>query len=116
VFCTTLECVCISKIKLWRRILISGENSVQIFESEWINVVIRESAVLFVLHVLSFSCSERTVVRIGDQLSNKKKKGSRRTIKRTWRKKLKKGGDKIGERERTEDKKTNNIFFIMSSP
>jgi len=55
-------------------------------------------------------------VRIGDQLSNKKKKGSRRTIKRTWRKKLKKGGDKIGERERTEDKKTNNIFFIMSSP
>lgn len=61
----------------------------QIFESEWIPVAIHESAVLFVLHVLSFSCSERTVLRIGDQVSykKKKKKGSRRTIKRTWRKK-----------------------------
>jgi hypothetical protein len=35
-------------------------------------------------------------------------------IKRTWRNKWKKGGDKVGERERTEDKKINNIFYVIS--
>jgi hypothetical protein len=30
------------------------------------------------------------------------------------KKKWKKGGDKVGERERTEDKKTNNICYVIS--
>jgi hypothetical protein len=30
------------------------------------------------------------------------------------KKKWKKGGDKVGERERTADKKTNSIFYVIS--
>ena len=27
---------------------------------------------------------------------------------------MEKGGDKVGERERTEEKKMNNIFYVIS--
>lgn len=55
-------------------------------------------------------------MRIGDQVSNKKKKkGSRRTIKWTWRKKNGKKAETKLEKEK-EQQIRKRIVFFMSSP
>lgn len=54
-------------------------------------------------------------MRIGDQVSNRKKKGSRRTFKGTWRKKNGKKAETKLEKEK-EQKIRKRIIFVMSSP
>ena len=75
-------------------------------------IVIPESAAFVVLHGLFFSYSERTALRIGDQVSSKKNKRSRRTIKRTWRKNGKKAETKL-EKGREQNIRKRIIFFLF---